>query len=385
MGYQEDFIKAFNAEKNGEITKDELLSVIKNFLMKIDPGLPEYEAEQLTKIALDPSVHKVLVSSEDDMYPPDGGRVIPDGSFVGQTKEEKMEITPEVQEKLDRLYEKIDEIIPPRMSVRLKPKRAKTTVFDSKLGGVPYFPKSMEYPTVCEGEFAGKPLFFLAQLNFSKLPKIDGFPSEGILQFFAGCADDTVYGMDFDDGCKQNGFRVIYHENITDDGSLIYSESDMPDFGDGEEYLPFKGEFLLEAETAALMHLTAADYRFDKAVAMAYNGLFGGSVSGMYGGDVSGLYNVDEPLGKAVWELSECGTRMGGFPFFTQYDIREEGNRYESYDIMLFQSDSENGGENDNWDDEICWGDAGVANFFIRAEDLKKRDFSNVLYNWDCG
>ena len=36
-------------------------------------------------------------------------------------------------------------------------------------------------------------------------------------------------------------------------------------------------------------------------------------------------------------------------------------------------------------DVDIMWGDVGVANFFIRLEDLKNRDFSNVLYNWDCG
>ena len=30
------------------------------------------------------------------------------------------------------------------------------------------------------------------------------------------------------------------------------------------------------------------------------------------------------------------------------------------------------------------WGDCGVGNFFINAEDLKRLDFSNVLYNWDC-
>ncbi|MBO7381562.1 MAG: DUF1963 domain-containing protein, partial [Neisseriaceae bacterium] len=39
------------------------------------------------------------------------------------------------------------------------------------------------------------------------------------------------------------------------------------------------------------------------------------------------------------------------------------------------QIDSKNG---------IMWGDAGVGNFFITADDLKKRDFSRVLYNWDC-
>ena len=33
----------------------------------------------------------------------------------------------------------------------------------------------------------------------------------------------------------------------------------------------------------------------------------------------------------------------------------------------------------------ICWGDLGVGNFFINREALKRRDFSRVLYNWDCG
>ncbi len=34
---------------------------------------------------------------------------------------------------------------------------------------------------------------------------------------------------------------------------------------------------------------------------------------------------------------------------------------------------------------EIMWGDMGVAGFFINYEDLKRKDFSKVLYNWDCG
>jgi uncharacterized protein YwqG len=37
-------------------------------------------------------------------------------------------------------------------------------------------------------------------------------------------------------------------------------------------------------------------------------------------------------------------------------------------------------------DDEanIMFGDAGVANFFIKEEDLRNRNFRDVLYNWDC-
>ena len=33
---------------------------------------------------------------------------------------------------------------------------------------------------------------------------------------------------------------------------------------------------------------------------------------------------------------------------------------------------------------EMLWGDVGVCNFFIHPQDLAKRDFSKVLYNWDC-
>ena len=43
-----------------------------------------------------------------------------------------------------------------------------------------------------------------------------------------------------------------------------------------------------------------------------------------------------------------------------------------------------NGGDSYNWDDSVCRGDMGVANFFISPEDLEKRDFSHVLFYWDC-
>jgi uncharacterized protein YwqG len=30
------------------------------------------------------------------------------------------------------------------------------------------------------------------------------------------------------------------------------------------------------------------------------------------------------------------------------------------------------------------WGDSGVAQFFMHEDDLRRRDFSKVRYNWDC-
>jgi uncharacterized protein YwqG len=71
------------------------------------------------------------------------------------------------------------------------------------------------------------------------------------------------------------------------------------------------------------------------------------------------------------------GHKIGGYPYFTQYDPRAY-TRYSDCDFnLLFQMDTD-------WPENIMWGDAGVGNFFIREEDLRNCDFSHVLYNWDC-
>ena len=72
---------------------------------------------------------------------------------------------------------------------------------------------------------------------------------------------------------------------------------------------------------------------------------------------------------------------MDGYPFFTQNDPRSEDIDYREFDTLLFQLDSEMRDRREL----VCWGDLGVGNFFIHREALKRRDFSRVLYNWDCG
>ena len=65
-----------------------------------------------------------------------------------------------------------------------------------------------------------------------------------------------------------------------------------------------------------------------------------------------------------------------GYPYFTQSDPRNDNY----YDTVLLQLDS----ISDEDEDILLWGDVGIGNFFINWEDLKRRDFSKVLYNWDC-
>jgi uncharacterized protein YwqG len=68
------------------------------------------------------------------------------------------------------------------------------------------------------------------------------------------------------------------------------------------------------------------------------------------------------------------GHKIGGYAYFTQTDPREYKKDAQNT-VLLFQMDS---------DDEIMWGDVGVANFFISPTDLINKDFTKVMYNWDC-
>ncbi len=359
---------------------NELLGRITEKLLESDSRLTEESACEKAKTLL-----KGLIGGSENISAladaVGGGEYkLPDGSLlqVGPPSERKTDVSPETREKLDRMFVKIDGLIPPAETVRLRLSRGKTTVFDSKMGGVPYFPREMPYPTVRKGAHAGKPLRFLAQLNFGELPKTEGFPSEGILQFFAGFDDDEYYmiGMDFDDGCGQNGFRVIYHESVIDDVNRLLGKDDMPVFHDTD--FPVKGEFLLTADDPVKMPVTPCECRFDAAVLRSYNELFGAEITKIY--DDGGLSRADEALYDALYgTCCTQGTRMGGYPYFTQSDPRYK-DTYSRHTVLLFQSDTEWNGR----DQYVEWGDSGVANFFITPEDLARRDFSNVLYNWDC-
>ena len=74
------------------------------------------------------------------------------------------------------------------------------------------------------------------------------------------------------------------------------------------------------------------------------------------------------------------GHKIGGYPYFTQTDPRWS-EELEKYDYLLFQLDTD---DDDDGNERVMWGDSGIGNFFIRTQDLKNCNFSDVLYNWDC-
>lgn len=242
------------------------------------------------------------------------------------------------------------------------------TIFNSKVGGVPYFPENFKYPTVKEGEYEGLPLRFLSQVNFSELPYLEGLPKEGILQFYV--LDNDVIGMDFDDMMSQNTFRIIYHEVVSEE----VNQQQIPEKAyNKEKYFPVQCELKMNFKNVK-NHITNSDFRFDSILVKQYNKIFPKKT-------IESSYDLPEEFSDYIFDtFNEEYHQIGGYGYFINTDPRCE-DRYSNNTIQLLQivSDMEN---NDGY--EITWGGYGVCNFFISKEDLRNKDFSRVLYTWDC-
>lgn len=260
------------------------------------------------------------------------------------------------------------------------------SVFESKVGGVPYWDLSMPIPHTPDG----KKMALLAQLNMEDYPDNEMLPKKGMLQFFIAVSE--MYGLDFDDQTSQEEFRVVYHEEIDRSFSpeSIKGEFILPNEVDKYD-LPMDAEYALDVKQS-VSYMFEYDYRFDdaiKSVAQAigfknrpeYINLSEKEFEHVLWNSLEPLFEEDE----VSKEFLTSGSRVLGYPYFTQSDPREKHGKYSGYDVLLFQLDSEGrkrGDNSYNW--MVIWGDCGIGNFFIRKQDLLNKDFSNVLYNWDC-
>ena len=254
----------------------------------------------------------------------------------------------------------------------------KPNLFQSKFGGLPYLPKDREVPKNKENE----QLTLLAQINIEELPENNIYPmKEGILQFWI--LNDDILGLDYDTNLG-DGYKIIYYKDI--DKSVTEEEvlEKYKPYKDEDSYFPIEGEFSLSFKlTDGYFSDSNDDFReiVDREMKKFY-----GENKEKYS-NILKIYDKENQLNYwEIWDILEedkkigkklfgAGHKIGGFPDFTQSDIREVGD----YEILLLQIDSDRTEKN-----EIMWGDCGIANFFIREKDLKELNFDRAIYNWDC-
>lgn len=244
----------------------------------------------------------------------------------------------------------------------------KASVYSSKIGGVPYMPKEYDYP--CSKN--GTPLRLLCQLNFAKLPHMEPFPKDGILQIFisdSGKLDLLDY---FGTETEQDNFRVIYHESIIRKESELKSAGEMPSF-DSTAFPAVRERVLIPAQPKPGIP-SCLDFRFDEAVlefAKKYR---------LCPKNAESLNDIKNDAAEPLYRKFsyEGFTGIGGSGSFLERDPRDE--KYRDCLCCLFRlSDIE---ETCPEDEEIYTKADGAFQFFISYEDLKNKNFSRVLY--DC-
>lgn len=192
-----------------------------------------------------------------------------------------------------------------------------------------------------------------------------GYPRDGILQFYiSGMEKGSAYGMDLETDrrteaslSEQRYFRVRYYPvPLAPLASLAPVRiRDTRGETPHETTRPRRMRFTLQRE-----EISALDSSFERLVGVEPYGF---------------VESASLRLGRSVESLSQAlnsgaGHKIGGYPYFTQFDARAADSRLR----LLLQLDS---------DDQMMWGDVGVGNFFIDPEALARSDFRVVMFTWD--
>jgi uncharacterized protein YwqG len=249
-----------------------------------------------------------------------------------------------------------------------------TTRWNSKLRGVPYYPKDMPWPV----DVDARPLVMLVQINFSEMPGLDGYPTEGILQIYIsagylpekqmwGMRNDNEYNTDQECRTDQSYFRMIYFPRALHDAEGLITATPAVEFDDDYGFPALDEALLTFAEGSS--YVRPEDYRFRR--------FFGQDGFDFFHGRDRDMSHVRDAYEKFMGGRRYVA-RIGGYSRVEQQDPRLEFPEEDW--IVLFSLDSEGDG-----DYVVGWGGGGIGNFYIRPQDLARRDFSKVMYYWDFG
>lgn len=238
----------------------------------------------------------------------------------------------------------------------------------SFLGGFASLPPGEAWPTI-----AGVPALFVGQICFDEVPPLPGFPARGLLQWFVA-ANDT-YGLTFGETAGLDGFLVRWYDAVP---LAVEAPPDAtpptadPLFGLAFEVPPGTR---LRFETARSLP-GWAELPADVRGLDAWGHLAAGH--GEDPADAEFVYEeyvrTDEGLGLGL----APGSKLGGFPSFTQDDVRGTGNfpppEHPSGALIVELDGTDFGG----------WGDAGIAHLFGDPAALGRGELDSVRYHWDC-
>ncbi|MBT1176546.1 DUF1963 domain-containing protein [Bifidobacterium callimiconis] len=254
-------------------------------------------------------------------------------------------------------------------------------LLDTKYGGPYLLPDDFEAP-VNPGN--GVPMVLLAQWNFARLPHLDGFPQNGLLQCFVDATDDTLdpdfttFDDDIDDGKTWESWKIRYipaNLLLTDAAyaaQVITPHWQLRHGGVKPTNVPFDDEnmqFKLHGE-ATSQPMGVTDYHYEDLLESCLEQLDDDDrelLDGKYADVESLLFD----------RISGDGHRIGGYPLFTQDDPRTYMDEEEAADLVMVA-------QINSIEFKMMLGDNGIGHIFIPAEALHDLDFDQAFYQWDC-
>jgi len=215
-------------------------------------------------------------------------------------------------------------------------------LYSSKFLGKPFLPVGMPYP--CDKN--GDPMILIAQINFAEMPVLKGYPHEGILQLFLA-AKNWYEGDDY---------KILFHSDVQCEAQNSFDFITEDLYGESPVHTEHSLSFSRETTYGG-----AEDCRFKVSF------------------DGKDYYDYSETLSEELRQqfdsmFSSNGHKIGGYADFTQYDPRED-NEHPQDELLVLQIDT---------DEQIMFGDSGVAHIFLNRENLERKDFSGAYFHWDC-
>lgn len=229
---------------------------------------------------------------------------------------------------------------------------------ESRIGGAPLvIGHDRTWPRNAQD---GSPMAFVAQINFAELPRMEDFPTQGILQIFS-----SFDMIDETGGCE----RVVLWDPDPQTDELL----EIP-----EELQKTTRQTRDFSEKTRRVGLPLA-YELGTALGNPFNWPFEEN-------DPSAENRLaeNEEVAEIMdgWEdrcdqiIEGYGDHwIGGHPSFVQYDVRGAYSACRHLDRVLLHV---------GCDDEINLGDGGEVNVMISCEALLQRDFQKAYLTWDC-
>ncbi|MFE5504903.1 DUF1963 domain-containing protein [Amycolatopsis japonica] len=279
---------------------------------------------------------------------------------------------------IDELRPLLNQVSLPAADLRLGG-GSPVSVTGSYLAGHPYLPEGVPWP-----RYNDVPMFCVAQVNFTDVGPLPGFPSTGLFQWFVA-ADSLNFGLTYDETGGKSGFEVRWYSDTTA-RPVAPPTAPTPWHKAGDEpevYAPFRPTeargvtFTVGSALPQLAEFTPDD-QGDLARLVRELAKLNGE-RGDHPGDL--LHNgwnfhvlgIESPFR----ETFVFGSSVGGSASFRQEDARSYPN-YPSIGepagqvLVTIDQDVAQG-----------WGDSGIAHLFGDPADLARGDLRSVHYYWD--